>query len=355
MRTGSNQVIQDILTSLVTETPVTPGQWQALIDWELGDRRRAQAWGITPGNVVDQLQNRLTWLKQVAPQHPNLPLPQASITPYLIMYWQLWLPFAMILVQARLQRPTPLIQGILGGQGTGKTTLTQILRQILALRGYHAVALSLDDLYKTYAERCQLRQADPRLRWRGPPGTHDIPLGIATLERLATAQPGDWLDIPRFDKSLWGGEGDRVAPERVQGVDMVLFEGWFVGVRPIADAEFDRAPAPIQTEPDRQFARDMNRQLQAYLPLWERLHQLMILTPEDYRISQLWRRQAEQRMQASGKPGMSPGEIDQFVEYFWRALHPDLFIAPLKHNPRYVNLVVEMNLDRTPRAIYCPD
>jgi D-glycerate 3-kinase len=343
------------LTALLADTPVATAQWDQLIEWELADGRRARAWGIHSDNVVEQLQTRLTVLRALRPHHPTLPLPPAPIEAYLLMYWQLWLPLALTLSQARDRQQTPLIQGILGGQGTGKTTLTQILRQILATLGYCTLGFSIDDLYRTYAERYQLRQADPRLRWRGPPGTHDVELGLATLDRLRTAPPSEPIEIPRFDKSLHGGEGDRMPPEVVQGVDIVLFEGWFLGVRPVAVEQFDQAPDPIRTEVDRQFAQDMNQQLKAYLPLWDRLDRLMIIYPEDYRVSKQWRQQAEQQMKALGKTGMSDAMVGEFVEYFWQALHPDLFITPLKHDPRHTDLVVEINLDRTPSAIYAPE
>ncbi|NJL21401.1 MAG: hypothetical protein HC895_12160 [Leptolyngbyaceae cyanobacterium SM1_3_5] len=35
--------------------------------------------------------------------------------------------------------------------------------------------------------------------------------------------------LPRFDKSLHEGAGDRIDPERVDRADVILFEGWFVG------------------------------------------------------------------------------------------------------------------------------
>jgi D-glycerate 3-kinase len=125
----------------------------------------------------------------------------------------------------------------------------------------------------------------------------------------------------------------------------VLFEGWFVGLRPIDPAAFDTAPPPIETDADRRFARDMNQRLQDYLPLWERLDQLILLYPVDYHLSLQWRRQAEHEMIAAGKSGMTDSEINQFVNYFWRSLHPDLFIKPLTNNPDLVDLVIEINAD----------
>jgi D-glycerate 3-kinase len=259
----------------------------------------------------------------------------------------------MQLAQDRQLLGRPLIQGILGGQGTGKTTLGAVLTLILKHLGNSTLSLSLDDLYKTYRDRLALRKQDPRLIWRGPPGTHDIQLGLDVLDCLR--QPsGQPIPVPRFDKSAWEGAGDRTQPEIVQDIDIILFEGWFVGVRPIDPAVFDNAPPPILTAAERTFARDMNARLQDYVPLWERLDRLMMLYPVDYRLSVQWRRQAEHDMIAAGKSGMTDSEIDEFVKYFWKSLHPELFIKPLTRNPRTVDLVIEINPDHSPGDVYRP-
>lgn len=259
-----------------------------------------------------------------------------------------WLPLAKQLVAWHEQAESTLIVGILGGQGTGKTTLATILMQILNHLGLQVCQISLDDLYKTYADRCQLEQLDPRLRWRGPPGTHDVDLGVKMLQQLKQKRPAQ---VPRFDKSARSGIGDRTSTETVSGADIVLFEGWFVGVRPIDPAAFDHAPPPIETESDRAFARDMNARLADYLPLWNLLDRLIVLLPSDYRLSQQWRRQAEQQMVAAGQAGMAATEVDEFVEYFWRSLHPELFITPFLHNTQ-ADWVVEISSAHRPTAIH---
>ncbi|MEB3290646.1 MAG: glycerate kinase [Leptolyngbya sp.] len=347
-----------LLADLLTEPTPSPAHWKALTQWELADEERARAWGITPDSVIDHLTERLHWLRQMMARQDALPLPSAPPETTLILSWQLWLPLALTLKRASDRLPRPLIQGILGGQGTGKTTLCRILAQLLDAMGYRTLGLSIDDLYKPYAERQRLRQRDPRLRWRGPPGTHDVDLGLTVLDHLRQAQPQEIVAVPRFDKSLHGGEGDRIDPDLIQGIDIVLFEGWFLGARPLApevlDLRLREAPEPIRTEADRQFARHMNHQLAQYLPLWDRLDRLMILCPQDYRLSKVWRQQAEQQMKAQGKSGMDDAQIEAFVEYFWQALHPDLFIHPLKQDRQHVQLVVEINPDRMPRAVYAP-
>jgi D-glycerate 3-kinase len=151
---------------------------------------------------------------------------------------------------------------------------------------------------------------------------------------------------------LWQGAGDRTTPEIVEKADIVLFEGWFVGVRPIDPTTFDSAPEPIVTLSDRTFARDINFKLQEYVPLWQLLDRLIVLYPVDYRLSLQWRKQAEQEMIASGKTGMTNEVIEQFVAYFWRSLHPELFIKPLVENPDLVDLVIEINPDHSPGVLY---
>ena len=311
--------------------------------------------GIAPENVDEFLQARTHLLEAVDPalSHfcQNIHIQPSSIKQIL---WDLWLPLAMQLASEQQQLGRTLIQGILGGQGTGKTTMSAFLTLILGHLGYRTLSLSLDDLYKTYSERLALRKQDPRFVWRGPPGTHDIELGLKVLDELRQPQRDRPIQVPRFDKSAWDGAGDRIAPEVLERADIVLFEGWFVGVRPINPQIFDTAPPPIVTEADIAFARDLNIRLQNYLPLWERLDRLIVLYPTDYRLSLEWRQQAEHQTIAIRGAGMTDAEVEEFVKYFWRSLHPELYIKPLINEPKQVDLVIEINLDRSIGAVYRP-
>ena len=350
---SENSLLIEILQNWVSEKS-PPASMRELEILALADELRAKAFGIGPENVGEVIQKRSHLFDSLYSQIIELCQNKgfSSQSAIIVTLWNLWLPLAIQIATYRQKLSRPLIQGILGGQGTGKTTLAGILILILQHLGYRTIALSLDDLYKTYLERQRLKEEDPGLIWRGPPGTHDVNLGIAVLDRLRQGQGA--IEIPRFDKSAWGGEGDRTRSEMVENIDIVLFEGWFVGVRPIDPRNFDHPLPPIITPSDRKFARDMNTKLQDYLPLWERLDRLMVLYPTDYQVSKQWRLQAEQQMVATGKSGMSDEMVDKFVEYFWRSLHPDLFIKPLVGNPNLVDLVIEINSDRSLGMVYCP-
>lgn len=325
-----------------------PTDLDLLEQWELADDQRSTAFGSTPENVRVKMEARSDLFCRLVQENRDFPL----LFEQLETLWKFWLPLGTQLAEHRQQLGRPLVQGILGGQGTGKTTLGKVLTRILSLFNYDTLSLSLDDLYKTYSERQHLQKADPRLIWRGPPGTHDIELGIQILDQLRQSLPDQIIAIPRFDKSLWRGAGDRTSPEFVTGIDIILFEGWFVGCRPIEPQEFDCPPVPIKTPSDQQFARDMNEQLNHYLPLWEKLDRLLVLNPVDYRLSKQWRIQAEHDMISAGKSGMTDEEISQFVDYFWKALHPELLIKPLMKNPIWVDLIIDINPDHSVGNIY---
>lgn len=352
-----NSLISEILQGFSAGNEPTTEELQQLLTSELAQPQLAKAFGITEEEGLDRIKARSQLFVAVYPEIMELcqQLGVRNSQEISSKLWSLWLPLTMQLAEARKQLGRTLIKGILGGQGTGKSTLAAALRLILRHLGYSSLCVSIDDLYKTFEERQLLQQQDPRLIWRGPPGTHDVQLGIDLLDRCLQSSSKEPISVPRFDKSARNGAGDRAAePETFERADIVLFEGWFVGVRPVAEKMFDNPPPPIITPEDKLFARDINEKLKEYLPLWEKLDGLLVLYPVDYRISKQWRKEAEQKMKASGKSGMSDAEIDRFVEYFWRSLHPELFITPLVNNRDLVDLVIEINLDRSFGKIYRP-
>ena len=303
--------------------------------------------------IVDQ---RSQFLRSVYPKISQvLAIHNIQIDPpdaTLPMLWHYWLPLAQSLANQQEKIGRTLIQGLLGGQGTGKTTLGIVLNILLRHLGKTFLSISLDDLYKTYADRQKLRDRRPDFIWRGPPSTHDVDLGIQVLQQLRdrhldSSQP---IEIPRFDKSLHHGLGDCTELEISDSADIVLFEGWFVGMRPLPISAFRNFVPPILSECDREFALECNANLDNYMPLWEYLDSLIMLVPEDYNYSLQWRIEAEHKLIAAGKSGMNDQEITQFVEYFWKALHPELFM-PRMIEGSSSDLVIKISRSHLPTKI----
>lgn len=225
---------------------------------------------------------------------------------------------------ARASDSQAQILGILGLQGSGKTTLCSMLCELGALRGISIVSISIDDLYLSYAARKRLRHEDPRFVWRGPPGTHDVSAGIRVLSEFKSG--AKTLRLPRFDKSLHRGQGDTLGFRQVARPDLVLFEGWFVGCRALPD-DYDFSSCSFLDDPG--FSAKVNQNLKQYHALWDLLDQFICYVPEDFGMSLAWRLEAEKHMRARTGSGMSEQEVAQFVNYFWQALHPEVYVRPL--------------------------
>lgn len=219
----------------------------------------------------------------------------------------------------------PFVLGVSGAQGSGKSTLCRkIASEIERVYGWSTVTLSLDDLYRTRAERTELsRTIHPLCAIRGLPGTHDVALGHAVLDALSQAEPGTVTRIPRFDKAT----DDRVAPEHFDEVtgrpDLVLFEGWCVGARPAVAWTGPINAREARDDPKGHWNRWTERQLvEHYLDLWGRLDALwMIEVPSFEAVVEGRWRQERALAQTSGADAvgvMTEAEVVDYVALFER-------------------------------------
>ncbi|ARU54652.1 MAG: hypothetical protein MI864_08250 [Pseudomonadales bacterium] len=247
------------------------------------------------------------------------------------------------------QKKAP-IWGINGAQGTGKSTLVQFLALILKHQfGLRAVALSIDDFYLSRAARKELsEQIHPLLATRGVPGTHDVHLGCATLDKLAYADDQSAIPLPRFDKAL----DDIVPPEHWPShsgpVDIILFEGWCVGttpqpahhlVQPINGLEADE-------DADGSWRTYVNDALgNEYRDWYQRITHLVLLRCPGFEQVQEWRTLQENRLRdrlvAAGKPLpetlMNAKQIVRFIQHYQRLTEWNLTTLP-----RLATVVLEL-------------
>jgi len=232
---------------------------------------------------------------------------------------QHWRPLADDLAR-RAGAKRPLIVGINGAQGSGKSTLCRFLEVLLAEQGLSAATLSLDDLYLTRAERQQLaRDVHPLLATRGVPGTHDIALGTALLDGLAAGEP---VALPRFDKAA----DDRAARTRpVEArVDVVLFEGWCVGTAPQPQEALAEPINQLEREEDADgtWRRAVNHRLATdYAALFDRLDLLVMLRVTGFESVRANRQLQEQKLarhSPSGAGVMDAAALDRFLMHYER-------------------------------------
>lgn len=213
------------------------------------------------------------------------------------------------------------VLGISGLQGSGKSTLTAQVAAAAQADGLSAARLSLDDVYLTAAQRRALAAgAHPLLSTRGPPGTHDVALALATIDAL---RAGRTPPLPRFDKL-----GDDRLPEAhwprpARPLDLLVLEGWCLGVPPESDAALQ---APINAlerdeDADGRWRRYCNAALgRDYPGLWSAVDVLCLLQAPGFEVVHRWRWQQEQALRnaRAGSEGMAPARFERFIQHFER-------------------------------------
>ncbi|MEM1113697.1 MAG: hypothetical protein AAGI11_17420 [Pseudomonadota bacterium] len=263
-------------------------------------------------------------------------------------YAQKWFdPLVEILVARQNGARGPLLVGLNGSQGSGKTTLADYL--VFALEQAHqlsAISLSLDDFYLPLATRAELADTiHPLLRTRGVAGTHDLGLMKQTLDRLGHCETAP-VPLPAFDKAI----DDRVPSEdwlsQQRTPDLIVLEGWCLGARP---EPADALQSPLndlesQEDPDGVWRQYVNNALEAMLPVYEQIDYWVMLQAPSFECVFDWRCQQEAQL-ARHRPGasgiMDEQALQRFVQHFQR-----LTLQCLRDLPERVDYLLRLDASR---------
>jgi D-glycerate 3-kinase len=223
----------------------------------------------------------------------------------------------------------PLI-GLNGPVGAGKTTLCRWLGGAAGRHGLRLAVASIDDFYLPWAERQQRLAGNPFGVSRVPPGSHDTNLLLTSLRHW---RGGDPLLLPRFDKTLRGGQGDRSGLETLDA-DALVLEGWLVGCQPLGADRLAEDPELTRdlklTVEEQAWLPHWDRALRAYGPVWDQLSDLALLRPDDWTWPRRWRFQAEARQRGAGGDWLSGPELERLVRSSLNSLPPSLYQQPLE-------------------------
>jgi D-glycerate 3-kinase len=225
--------------------------------------------------------------------------------------------------------------GLNGPVGAGKTTLSQRLRGAFDAAGLQLAVASIDDAYLPLQLRRRRMAGNPFGVSRVPPGSHDpgsLLDPIQNWRALPWRAPGvatAALQLPRFDKRICGGEGDRVADWQGEA-DALLLEGWMLGCRRLPLASLRAWPGlAALDERQRRWLVRCNRSLQAYADLWDAINALVVLWPRDWRSPRRWRLQAEARQRRAGGGWLEAVELERIIQATLKSLPPELHQQPL--------------------------
>jgi D-glycerate 3-kinase len=238
-------------------------------------------------------------------------------------------------IQEQHQRSSkPIILGITGLQGSGKSTWASKIVEILTSEyDLNTIALSLDDLYKTHTDLVAQREQDVNnklYRTRGQPGTHDEQLAANFFQEMREYRGESGLKIPSFDKSRFNGEGDRAPesewPKISQKPDVVIFEGWCIGFQPLPVSAVEEKHAqalaqelPVNTPANHQVSHLMqvNDNLKRYCNAFmgpQHFDFFVHIDTDDLRNVYTWRLQQEHKMLETKGSGMSDEQVMAFVD-----------------------------------------
>ena len=250
-------------------------------------------------------------------------------------------------IAKKTNKKVPLIIGLAGGQGTGKTTITSIITIIL--KKYFKLdvfKISIDDFYKTIKQRTLLsKNKHPLLMTRGVPGTHDIDIMLNFFKRIKVKN-FKILKLPKFNK----GVDDRCKQSlwyKIQSKpDVVILEGWCVGARSQNSKELKKPVNSLEKTHDQNFKwrQYVNYQLKTkYKKLFNQLDYILFLKAKNFSLLRRWRLKQEKKLWLKSKNKknlkiMNKSEVKNFMDTYQR-ITQQMF----KDMPKYSSIVMNLN------------
>ena len=250
-------------------------------------------------------------------------------------------------ISKRVIKKKPLIIGLAGGQGSGKTTISSILS--LILKKYFELKVfrvSIDDFYKTRKDREILsKKKHPLLMTRGVPGTHDIDLILNFFKKVKEKNFKEFM-VPKFNKAI----DDRCSKDLWYKLksrpDVVIFEGWCVGAKSQKNAQLKKPINLLERVHDQntKWRSYVNNQLKKkYKTLFKQLDGLLYLKTKNINLLRAWRLKQERklRLQTKNKRNlkiMSSDDVINFMQTYQR-ITQQMF----KDMPKYSSIIMSLN------------
>ena len=235
-----------------------------------------------------------------------------------------FLPISKMIYQVYSKDNKTKIIGLTGGQGSGKSTISNILKIILKENfNLETVIFSIDDFYKTLKERKNMsKNISPLFLTRGVPGTHDTKMLLKCITKLKKYKFTKTV-IPRFDKAL----DNRVLKKNwlkvIKKPNIVIFEGWCVGAKPQKKKDLLIPINRLEKYYDKKkiWRNKVNQELKNdYSKIFKLIDKTIFLKVPSFKYVLKWRLLQEKKLRISKKGNkiMSDNQIKKFIMFYER-------------------------------------
>ena len=239
----------------------------------------------------------------------------------------------------------PYFVGLAGGQGTGKTTTSSLIKIILSKYfKLDVFRISIDDFYKTRKERISLsKRIHPMLMTRGVPGTHDINMMLNFFKK-SKSKKFKRLKLPIFNKAIDDRFSKKHWYDLKKKPDVIIFEGWCVGAKSEKNNTLKKTINSMEKTKDQKqiWRKYVNDQLKSkYKKLYSQLNCLIYLKAKDFSLLQKWRLKQERKLWVQSKVKskiMSKDNVLTFMQTYQRVTQ-NMF----KYTPKYASVIINLN------------
>ncbi len=247
-----------------------------------------------------------------------------------------YLPISKMIKDEYIKQKKTKVIGLAGGQGTGKSTISNILKIILKeAYNLETVIFSIDDFYKTLQERKDMSKKISKLFLiRGVPGTHDTKMLFQCIKNLKYNKFKK-INIPKFDKST-DDRSQKIKWLKVKKKpNIVIFEGWCVGATAQKNKYLNFPINKLEKQKDNKkiWRRKVNLELKKdYKKIFKLIDKLIFLKVPSFKYVFKWRLLQEKKLRitSKGNKTMSDKQIENFIMYYERLTKHMLKTLPKK-------------------------
>jgi D-glycerate 3-kinase len=243
----------------------------------------------------------------------------------IIILKKFYIPMSFWIERKYKKKGKTLFLGVSGGQGSGKTMVTEILKIILKKFFKRQIHVnSIDDFYKTLEERNKMSNKIHSLfKTRGVPGTHDINL-VKKFFNFIKKEKFRKIKLPKFEKA----RDDRLKKKYWYSVkkkpEIVILEGWCVGAKPQTNSLIRKPINILEKYEDRDliWRKYVNEKLKKeYKKLFAMIDYLIFMKVPNFNMVFKWRLLQENKLRKKSylrTKVMSYNEIKRFIMFYQR-------------------------------------